>query len=212
MIKHGTENKTILDHINNIVIPRNVFESPVNEYCALLCLKTGLFFINNYVLNIEKIVIDRLKSKNITRVFSWGPWPEFEGISFDILTCFFHWYAVSACQYVRTIGTIAYLQDNTCSLPPEYVRSVIPEVLTFRDKVAAHFAWSTIHSQDNEAERIASIIPPVSFNDDAFFVGTWIMSLRKNGKSTNSSTIKPWSITKVHRQLCERYWPEVLNM
>ena len=211
-MKKEKTKKTILDHIDNIVVPGDVFREAANEYWALFCLTKGLFCINNYVLSFEKSVIDRLKSKNMKEAFLSGNSPEFEGIPLDILTCFFHWYAVSACQYVKTIGAIASLQNNDRSLPPEYVKSVIPEVLTFRDKVAAHFAWTTKHSQDNEAERIASIMPPVSFSNDAFFVGMWTVSLSKNGKSTNSSTIKPWSITKIHRRLCERYWPKVLNI
>ena len=53
---------------------------------------------------------------------------------------YFHWYSISACQYVRTVGAIAYLQDNSRPKPLEYVNSVIPEVKAYRDKVGAHYA------------------------------------------------------------------------
>ncbi|MFC1551542.1 hypothetical protein ACFL6P_03140 [Candidatus Latescibacterota bacterium] len=211
MKKNTTEKKTILDHIDNIIVPGEVFNAPANEYWALVCLRRGLFSIYGSVLSMEKTVIDQLNSKKMKGAFLYGNSPEFKDIPLDILTCFYHWYAVSACQYVRTIGAIGYLHDNTRCLPPEYVKSVVPEVLTFRDKVAAHFAWTTKHSQDNEAERIASIIPQVSFNEDAFFVGMMTMRMSTNGKSSDSSGIKPWSITKTHKKLCERYWPETLN-
>jgi hypothetical protein len=105
------------------------------------------------------------------------------------------------------VGAIAYRQDNTWSIPPQYVKNVIPEVLAFRDKVAAHFAWSTQHSQDNEAERLASIIPPLTFINDSFHVGALTVTRQSAGKMSTSEAIQPWSICKVHQQLHQRYWP-----
>jgi hypothetical protein len=74
----------------------------------------------------------------------------------------FHWYAVSACNFVKTVGPIAYRQIIPVG-PSSVCREGDPEVLAFRDKVAAHFAWATRNSKDNEAERLASILPPLSF-------------------------------------------------
>jgi len=113
---------------------------------------------------------------------------------------------------VRTIRAIAYKYDNTRLLPPKYVQRVIPEVLSFRDKVAAHFAWGSKHSQDNDAERLASIIPPLSFIYDSWHVGSLTVALSKGGKRSTSASIKPWSISKIHLILAHRYWPEQLNV
>ena len=104
------------------------------------------------------------------------------------------------------------MQDNSRPIPPEYVKSVIPEVLAFRDKVAAHFAWSSKHSQDNEAERLASIIPQVAFFEDTFQVQALTVSKVSSGKSSNSKVMQPWSITKIHQRLRERYWPEEIKI
>jgi hypothetical protein len=133
--------------------------------------------------------------------------PEFNQIPKTLLICAFHWYAISACQYVRIVGAIAYRPDKSRLIPPQYVKNVIPEVLAFRDKVAAHFAWSTQHGQDNDAERLASILPPLVFINDSFHVGALTVALQKSGKASTSKVIKPWSICKVHRQLRKRYWP-----
>jgi hypothetical protein len=105
------------------------------------------------------------------------------------------------------VGAIACRQDASRPLPPHYVAAVMPDVLAFRDKVAAHFAWSTQHSKDNDAERLASILPPLSFEDDSFYVGGLTVTLHRDGKDSRSQSIAPWSICKVHERLRARYWP-----
>ncbi|MEA3224911.1 MAG: hypothetical protein U9Q07_03100, partial [Planctomycetota bacterium] len=83
-------------------------------------------------------------------MFSFGNLPEFEGLPMGLLTCTFHWYAISACQYVRTVGVIAKAHAPERLKPIAYVESIIPEVKIFRDKVAAHFAWASQNKKDND--------------------------------------------------------------
>ena len=182
-----TDELTTLDHIDRITVPGNPFAEPANEYYALLCLRTGLEFLYRQAEKCDQIALKQLDPKK--QYFSFGNSPLLTGIPYQLLTCAFHWYSISACQYVRTVGAIAYLQDKSRPIPPEYIKCVIPEVLAFRDKIAAHFAWLSKHSQDNEAERLAS-----------------------SGKSSNSKAMQPWSITKIHQRLQERYWPEEIKM
>lgn len=198
--------KTILDHIDNIKVPGDVFTNPANEYWALICLMQGLNYLYKQVAKIDEITRERLNPAGDLRYLSFGNDPNIAFIPKPLLTCSFHWYAVSACQYVRTVGAISYKNDNSRPLPSKYVQSVIPDVLAFRDKVAAHFAWTSKHSQDNDAERLASIIPPLTFIDNSWHVGAIKVSLSKNGKISSSESIKPWSISKVHLRLVNRYW------
>ncbi|MEX0936937.1 MAG: hypothetical protein WDZ59_03695 [Pirellulales bacterium] len=86
---------------------------------------------------------------------------------------------------------------------------MIPDVLAFRDKVAAHSTWTTKSKRDDDAKRLASILPPLSFSSDRFFVGASTITVRRGGKVSNSQAIKPWSLTEVHEALIERYWPEL---
>ena len=201
------EQTTILDHIDNISVPGDVFSEPANEYWALICLRQGLDFLYQQVIRIDKITQYRLNPEGKMKYVAYGNVPGTEDLPKPLLTCSFHWYAVSACQYVRTIGAIAYKKDNARPIPPKYVEAVIPEVLAFRDKVAAHFAWTSKHSQDNDAERLASIIPPLSFVEDSWHVGVMQIAASKGGKLTTSESIKPWSIAKIHNAMARRYWP-----
>jgi hypothetical protein len=61
--------------------------------------------------------------------------------------------------------------------------------------------------QDNAAERLASIIPPLSFVEDSWHVGVMQVARTKGGKLTTSESIKPWSIAKIHNEMARRYWP-----
>ncbi len=201
---------TVLDHIDIITVPGAVFQEPTNEYAALLCLRHGLEFLYRQALRCDQAVKQNVNPKGGLRYFGKGNLPEFGQIQ-PLLTCAFHWYAISACQYSRLVGAIAYRQDKARPLPPHYVQGVIPEVLSFRDKVAAHFAWSTENSKDNDAERLASILPPLAFVDDSFHVGAMRVGLSREGKESNSASIAPWSICKIHERLRARYWPDAIE-
>ena len=92
-----------------------------------------------------------------------------------------------------------------------YIRKVIPDVLSFRDKIAAHFALTKTDSRDNKAERMISIMPQLTFQENSFFVGSLKLTSKSSKGTTNSEAIKPWSVTKTHECLCKRYWLSVLN-
>ncbi|MFC1783833.1 hypothetical protein ACFL02_09660 [Planctomycetota bacterium] len=203
MSTNASSKSTILDHIDNISVPEDVFSEPANEYWALICVQKGLSFLNHQVAKCEEIVNQRNAPSQI-KTTCFGNDPRLEGIPRDLLTCAFHWYAISACQYVRTVGTIEYENDRDVN---GYIRKVIPDVLSFRDKVAAHFAWTKSHSSDNKAERMISIMPQLNFQENSFFVGSWKLTNTSSGETTNSEAIKPWSVTKTHECLCNRYWP-----
>jgi len=207
MAENSTARVTTLDHVDNIKISSDVFAKPTNEYWALLSLRQGLEFLNRQVGECNKIVRQRVNPDEKLHIMVSGNCPEFEGVPLGLLTCAFHWYAVTACQYVRVVGAIAYRQDANRPLPPKYIEGVIPEVLAYRDKVAAHFAWAARHGQDTDAERLVSIMPSLTFVNDSFYVGGWNLSVRSGGKSSDSRTIRQWSLTDIHERLRGRYWP-----
>lgn len=211
---------TTLDYIDNIVVPGDVFHEPHNEYWALMCLWQGLEYLNAQVASCEKTAKESVESGadqifsfapdlkiNVEGLFSFGRLPEPIRGATRLLTMAFHWYAISACQFVRLVGAVAKRLDDTRPLPNDYAEPIIPEVVAFRDKVAAHFSWSSKNKRDNEAERLASILPPLGYNRGRISVGTMTIHLRQGGKSSTSSEIKEWSLTEVHERLTKRYLP-----
>jgi hypothetical protein len=198
---------TILDYIDNITVPGKVFYEPCNEFWALKFLHDGMEFLYRKALFCDKAIKQQVNPEGNIRVSGGGNLPWFNQIPIPLLTCAFHWYAISACQYVKTVGAIACKLDPNRPHPGEYAKNIIPDVVAFRDKCAAHFAWSTKNKHDNNAERLASILPPLTFTDDSFFVGGLTVVVRHRGKASNSETIKPWSLCRVHEKLRKRYWP-----
>lgn len=202
----GESKFTILDHIDGIKVPGNVFKEPRNEYWALIYLRDGLDFLYRQVSHFDTIVSQQLEySPGSQHIL--GNHLALSNIPKSLLTCAFHWYAISAFQYVRTVGAIVYRQDNTRLPSEKYVKQVIPEVLTFRDKVAAHFAWATKHSQDNDAERRASIIPQLGLVNGSLGMCPFQVSVNRGGAASSSINLKPWSLSEVHERLRQRYWP-----
>lgn len=194
-----------LDHIEMITVEGEPFDEPMNEYWALVFLWRGLQLLSTQVSAFETTVRSRLDPTK--KYFIAGKDPALSGIPMDLLSNYFHWYSVSACQYVRTVGAIGYIADNTRCKPPEYVKAVIPDVLVFRDKVAAHFAWTSKNERDNPAERAISIMPQITWNDDRFKVSGLVLARADGNSSSDSSALKPWSLTETHEQLRQRYWP-----
>jgi hypothetical protein len=200
---------TTIDYVANITVPGEVFREPKNEYWALVCLYHGMESLYRLAVKCDEIVAKQIPPN--VRFSGMGNHPFFAEVPKPMLTCAFHWYAISACQYVRTVGAIAYRQGASSVLPQEYANGIIPEVVTFRNKVAAHFAWSTENNRDNDAERLASIIPQLSFDLDSFRMGGLVISMRRGGNSNSSEAIAPWSLRKVHEMLAARYWPPQNN-
>ena len=207
------EESTILDHINNIVVPGDVFRSPENEFWTLVYLRHGLENLNSLMLKWEAKAAELAKSGRRPRLPGWegedveeyhlvgGPGPT------TLLHCLFDWYSVTACNYVGTVGALAYEQDGTRPKPGPYTEAVIPEVYAYRNKVGAHFAWSKNNKRDNTAEREYSVFPKVSLMAGHYTVGSMTLGLKRSGVYTDSSAIEEWSLTEVHRRLTERYWP-----
>ncbi len=199
---------TVLDHIDGISVPGEPLRAPVNEYSALVCFRRGLQVLHDQASKYDAIAQERLGAKPGSKLTVWGPHERLSEIPLDYLTCVFHWYAITACQYVRVIGEIAHRQDGARPTSQAYAADVIPAVLAFRDKVAAHLAGMTRNSHDSDAERAISLMPPVGFSDGAFHVGLFTMTMRKAGQQSDSAAIVPWSIAGVHEQLRQRYWPQ----
>jgi hypothetical protein len=211
---------TTLDYTDNIVVPGEVFREPSNEYWALMCLWQGMEYLNDQVLKCEQVAKEAIESGRekifsfqdmpikVEGLMSFGRLPEpLQGAPTMLVTMAFHWYAISACQFVRLVGAIAKRFDDSRPLPKDYAESVIPEILEFRNKVAAHFAWSSRNKDDNDAERLASVLPPLGYNFGRLCVGSMTVALRQGGKSSNSGAIKEWSLSKAHERLIKRYLP-----
>ena len=102
-----------------------------------------------------------------------------------ILNCFF-WYSVSACSfldlYSKALNRKVPLRDN------------FPELVKWRNKVAAHFAHVLPRSEDNLWTQSASIMQFPDWDCGRYVVGSMIVG----GNEGKSPSDWCWSLTKVH--------------
>lgn len=198
--------ETVLDYIDNIKVPGDPFKEPANEYWMLVCLRRGLELLYSKAYKFDEAARKNVNPKGNLKVFGFNVQTGINSVQLSLLTCAYHWYAISACNYARIVGEIAKQQDESRPSVSKYVEKCMPEVLAFRDKVAAHPAWASGNKKDNDAEQLASVIPQVQWSGDSYKVGSFRLGIRKSGQSSDSSAIKPWSLVEVHEQLRKRFW------
>ena len=92
----------IIDYIDKLELPDNKAVTQFNEFRSLDYLATGLRFLYERVHRLEAEA-NKIIPKNKT-VFVYGNVPQMQGINQDLVACAFHWYAVTACNYVKMVG------------------------------------------------------------------------------------------------------------
>ena len=191
----------VIDYISNLKCEWPVTMGPPDlrpELNTLITLQTGLEYLN-------ALVQEKEASLRQCRIPLVAAYDDLEGLR--IIACAFRWYSVTACDYVRTVGWLTKGGDDEQA--KQYLDDVIPEVHYFRDKVGAHFSPSHPRKSDTPSSRFfAEESYTVHFDhDNNVFVAS---GSRWNVKASGSfETIDiSWSLTRVHRELSKRYWPD----
>lgn len=215
-----TPSEMILDHIDGITLTDELAKKHFNELQSRRHLSQGLAFLYQQVKAIEAKAVQQINNQEHlsrmppevreafagkdVRYFSGGNDPMLAWLPKGLITCFFHWYAVSLCNYVRLIGHLSKQTDPEGPSPAAYVESVVPEVKWFRDKVAAHFARAANSTHDCEADQDLSVMYAISFLDGRFFAGGWILTKWSKDERSEAGC-EGWSLTQTHEQLAQRY-------
>ena len=139
-----------------------------------------------------------------------------------------HQLSIMLINYVRTIGMLMFLQKNEFELKDllddrsknqmskrfikEYIESVIPKVLLWRNKVSAHYSATDPKSIDDILTLENSMITTLEYNNKRFWVSTIDFDFKDNsinfgkGAGYGSTNIPFWSPTAEFEKLAERYW------
>ena len=201
----------IIDHIDRLELEDDRADQYGNELNTLRYLKTGLGYLCH---NVQAIESEFRRQTDGFEVWMGGNVPPGRAVpslaesAQDLIACAFHWYSVSACNYVRLVGWLAFNEDT--SKAKTYVTEVIPDVEVFRNKVAAHFARVDPRPRhDTLAHEFISVMFPVSFQGDSFVSPPFTLTVDAESPkiSGNTSDLQPWSLTQVHQRLSKRYWP-----
>jgi len=214
----------ILDHEKRLKLPDDIPDKHSNEFRALRSIVEGLCLLNAQVRAIEAHVISNMAKGALTETFApamrkgmptmvtpreqkiglMGNHPLFKDVPQGLVSCYFHWYSVSACNLVRLVGWIHRQYVDDFPIERDYIDEVIPELKWFRDKIAAHFAKAGGSARDNRAEREHSTMWQLGYSDGVFVASGWTLTL-DGSRGTSSSTAPSWSLTQTHDRLVSRY-------
>jgi hypothetical protein len=193
----------IIDHIDKLEVPDDNLGIYGNELRSLTYLAQGLQFLYEQVKSTEDQIIEAVGRDK--RHIIYGNHPALKSAPQGLIACAFHWYAVSACNYVRMVGWLVNGGDSKKAR--QYMQRVLPAVKLWRHKVGAHFAATAPRSEDTLADLAMSVMFPVAFDDDAFYTGALRLIMRHGTRTSASRTDMRWSLTHTHRELAARYWP-----
>lgn len=164
-----------------------------NELQVLNAWVDGLYFLYRQIRQCEEHTVTRP--------------PVTQGVVFSNLSCCFQWYAVTLCNFVELTGAIGWELDPSRKPPRDYIKDVIPAVLDYRNKVGAHVGRAR-RKKANAAEQLASLLPPSALVNGRYTAGAYAVHIRRSGNSSLGKT-EAWSLTDVHQQLADRYWPNL---
>lgn len=195
----------IIDHVDDLELPDEQVRKHNNELYTLRNLAVGLSFLNRQVAKVEDAMIGSARGK--LKVMAAGNIPGVPRTGLSLVTCAFHWYAVSACNYVWLVGWLARKADGKLPNPKEYAERVMPTVVKYRHKVAAHLA-TVLPRDDSPADVATTLLFPVTLTDEGLSVGGWNVTTTEAGQRSQSKHDFQWSLTQTHRELSKRYWPQ----
>lgn len=213
----------IIDHALGTSIDESSCE---NELSTLGTLREGLCQIAQDVKYREHAIHSKQRESRKSSSF-WGFPPDQDERELQWVTCLFHWYGVSVCNFARLVGLLKNLSENTITRKTleirekkvcngvkdscdQYTKNIpeLAEVLKWRHKVFAHFAITAPHKDDNIATLDVSVMSPVGFDGGRFAIGGPLSLKKINAKGERTtSNLPPWSLTQVHENLAKRYWP-----
>jgi len=194
-----------LDYIDKIIV--NLENSHTHNLDTLKYLGEGILFLANLIKKEEEI----LKKGPYTKsTFFLG------SSSNKFLPNVFNWFSISVTSYCRTVKFLDIMQKNNWTTKDvfrnkqkikdgceEYIKKVVPEIYTWRNKIAAHYAITDPKKEDNEATLEYSLLTPVTWLNNHYCVGA--LNLEKENEA---SSMPKWSIIEtLEEKLIPRYWP-----
>jgi hypothetical protein len=193
-----------LDSIDRISYKNNF--PPLPNAHALGYLTTGLNTLYHTVLDEEK---KQLKKGGGIRLLAFD-----QGT--NLVACAHHWFAVSVVNYCRLVKLIDLMVKNNWTIEnlhghtrivkeecKKYCANVLGPIFVWRNKVAAHFSITDPYGSDTLGTLENSIIQPVSFEVDHYYVSSFQMG--RDG--FDPPEIPRWSLIQEYEKLIPRFWP-----
>ena len=203
-----SDEQIILDHSADIVVSTDTHH---NNLTVLRSLEIGMFHLAMSTRSRELVALERHGKDNIVFL------SEITDETL-MLGCVFDWFAVSLISYMRTIKLLQLMEDKRWKLAQlrdpkiqrklrkacdSYINAVAPDILQWRNKIAAHRV-ATDPRSDDLGIIFYSTLPTISYQSPYFVAG----ALRVTLSGGEPSDLQQWSLTKSYEELAPRYWPD----
>ena len=198
----------VLDQVSGVALDPN--DPPFNNYQAFVANYEGLKILAATVREFEiQYVADDPHAAHV--LFHMAPVP-------PLVPCAFNWFSVTLVNYLRLVGLVELMNahgwKSSALVDPahrtlikshcsNFVKTAVPEVHIWRNKVAAHFAATDPFQDDNLGTLEQSIMNQVTYNFPHYYVGMW--QWNTDGQTAQ---LPSWALTKVYEDLSARFWPE----
>jgi hypothetical protein len=190
----------ILDHIDSLRLSEADAARHFDSTMALARLGDGLFWLHRTVAELERRAQTDAAPEDVRLAVAGGI---LDRLPLGLLSCIFQWYAVSACNYAQLVGWLAAGNPDGAK---KYVKRVMPRLVEYRNKVAAHFAL-TDPRRDNEADLAASVMTQVVYAHGRLCAAALTTVVTAGNQEMTASRDLSWSLTLAHERLLPRYWP-----
>lgn len=189
-----------LDHEQNILYDR--VNSGLKNLHALYYIPEGLYFLAQKIRNEEN---KKLKTSEAFSALTREP---------VLIANIFSWFSSSLVSYLRLVALVklcnkkgwnsndvAQNREEVKKACKDYVESVIPEILAWRNKIAAHLAITDPWHDDNIATLEFSAMNAVVYMRPYYKIGI------KWGTQDQQSDVPEWALTESFEKLTPRFWP-----
>ena len=203
------DRRIVIDHADNIVVSGEIHYNNLN---VLRSLHIGMLHLAEFTRHRE---IEKLAKYGKGRLVGFSDFGSHKEL---LLGCMFDWFAINLVSYVRTIKLIHLMDEHGWDIADlkqgdmqrqlreaysSYIARVAPDVLQWRNKIAAHRAVTDPRS-DSLALLTYSTFPTVAYRSPYYRVGELKLSMG-DGSVTDLSS---WSLTEMYDKLTLRYWPD----
>lgn len=202
------DKRVIIDHIDKIMVSAETHHNNLN---VLRALDIGMFHLAEFTRRREMEALDRFGKDEATFFADFGSSTEL------LLGCTFDWFAISLVSHMRTVQLMQLMESNDWGLEDlrrkpvqrklrnaysAYITEVAPDVLQWRNKIAAHRA-ATDPRSDSLSMLTYSTFPTVAYQSPYYVVGGLTLTM---GDGTVAK-LQQWSLTEKYEELIPRYWP-----
>ena len=181
-----SDDKLTLDHIDNIAVSRDMHHNNLN---VLRSLDIGMFHLAMFIRQREMEALEKHGKDKIVGLVEITE----ETL---LLGCIFDWFAISLVSYMSTIKLMLLLEDNDWELShlrqnanqeklrearSSYIESVAPDVLDWRNKIAAHRV-ATDPRSDNLSMLIYSTMVDITYSTPFYRAGStrmWVGNIEE---------------------------------